>query len=91
MNDLTKLNNSQIEKWNVVYNVTVAGTVSQEQIDLIKTELQNPKIPKGMHMIWNIELTKNSTDKEVAEYLMLIGEFIEKEDLEMNIEDCEKL
>lgn len=81
--------NKECNKWNVVINKTTAGTVSQEKIDQLRKSItDNPEIREG---IWNIELTKDSPDSDYAKYLMLIHETLEEEDLEMNVEDCEKL
>jgi len=77
------------DKWNVVYTKTVAGTVSQEKIDeLRKCIKDNPEIREG---IWNIMLTGESSDEDYAKFLMLTGENLEEEDLDMEMEECCKI
>ena len=76
-------------KWNVVYNTTIAGTVSQEKIDEMKKWVK--KNPTSHEGIYRIELTPESPDEDYAKYLMLTGEVIEQENIDMEIEDCEKI
>jgi hypothetical protein len=77
------------EKWNVVYKTTIAGTVSQQKIDELREEVK--KFPHNMYMIYKIDLKPDSPDEEYAKYLMLNHETIEEENLDMEIEDCEKV
>jgi hypothetical protein len=81
------------EKWNVVYTKTVAGTVSQEKVDeyrksLKKLEADGHRVNEG---IWNIELNGDSPDSDYAKVLMLQHDVIEEEDLEMEMEECDKI
>ena len=77
-----------VDKWNVVYTKTVAGTVSQDKIDEWRKALQDPNVREG---IWNIELNKDSPDEDIAKFLMLNHEVIEEEDIEMEIEEVGKI
>lgn len=78
-----------MSKYNVVYTKTVAGTVSKEKIDKLRNDIKNN--PDIHECIWDIELTAESSDEDYAKYLMLIGETIEEEDIEMNIDEVSKI
>lgn len=77
------------KKWNIVYTKRIAGTVSQKKVDEIRQMvIENPKCYVG---IWDIRITKDSPDEDIAKYLMLEHEVIEEEDLDMEIEEVSLL
>lgn len=84
---MTENSKGSQKKWNVVYTKQVAGTVSQEKVDMIR-KLVNEH-PEAYVGIWDIKITKDSPDSDIAKYLMLEHEVIEEEDLSMEIEDCD--
>lgn len=72
--------------WNVVYEKTIAGTVSQEKIDELKKWVkENPSSREG---IWSIQLTPESPDEEYAKYLFLQHEVIEEETINIELQEA---
>ena len=70
-------------KYSVNYKVSFGIDVTQEEIDKIKKHLTDKK--QTQYMIWNIALTKDSSDKEIAEFIGLENQNIaESVDLEMD-------
>ena len=59
-------------KYSVNYKVSFGIDVTQEEIDKIKKHLTDKK--QTQYMIWNIALTKDSSDKEIAEFIANGGE-----------------
>lgn len=78
-----------MDKWNVVYNKTIAGTVSQEKVDQYRKYFEEHQ--DRSLAIWHIQLNVESSDADIATYLMLEHETLEEEDLEIEIEDVSKI
>jgi squalene cyclase len=74
--------------YNIVVEKTIAGTVSQEKIDEMKKWMIDNDTKDS---IWHIEINKDSSDEDIAQYLFLSGEVIEQEDIEMDIVDVDKI
>lgn len=79
--------------WNVVYEKTIAGTVSQEKIDELRASVRdrmelNPNYYEGIH---NIQLTSKSSNEEYAKYLFLIGEVIEEETIDLVLQEVDEI
>lgn len=87
MTSETKQVKGSTKKWNVVYTARVTGTVSQERVE------QQRKImiehPKHYYGVFDIEINQNSKDEDIANYLMLEGEVIEKKVLDVEIEESD--
>lgn len=83
----------QTNKWNVVYTKTIAGTVDHQKVEELKAQVRDStENNDGMFFgIWNIQLTPKSPDEDFAKYLMLEHETIEEEDLEMEMQECDKI
>ena len=74
-----------MKKWNVVYTMEVAGTVSQEKIDEYrKAVTDNPDCFMG---IYDIVLRPDSPDEDYAKYLFLSHETLEEETLDIELEE----
>ena len=70
-------------KYSVNYKVLFGIDVTQEEIDKVRKHLTDEK--QTQYMIWNITLTKDSSDKEIAEFIGLENQnMAESVELEMD-------
>lgn len=70
-------------KYSVNYKVSFGIDVTQEEIDKIKKYLTDKE--QTQFMIWDIALTKDSSDKEIARFIGLENQnMAESVDLEMD-------